>query len=78
MMSWAEKTCGKTLALLQVGFYFRANYPTLYTASIVVNCDKCNHDTAYFYQLQIRSADEPMTNCESFSSLHSFRRPIVS
>ncbi|KAJ3568146.1 hypothetical protein NP233_g5901 [Leucocoprinus birnbaumii] len=25
------------------------------------SCDKCNHDRAYFYQLQIRSADEPMT-----------------
>ncbi|PPQ98679.1 hypothetical protein CVT24_003306 [Panaeolus cyanescens] len=25
------------------------------------SCDKCNHNSAYFYQLQIRSADEPMT-----------------
>jgi hypothetical protein len=28
-------------------------------------CDKCEHDRAYFYQLQIRSADEPMTTCAS-------------
>lgn len=28
------------------------------------SCDKCNHDRAYFYQLQIRSADEPMTTCD--------------
>ncbi|KAG6376877.1 hypothetical protein JVT61DRAFT_903 [Boletus reticuloceps] len=28
-------------------------------------CDKCNHRRAYFYQLQIRSADEPMTTCTS-------------
>ncbi|KAF7293135.1 DNA-directed RNA polymerase subunit [Mycena chlorophos] len=27
----------------------------------MATCDKCNHDRAYFYQLQIRSADEPMT-----------------
>lgn len=29
----------------------------------VASCDKCNHNSAYFYQLQIRSADEPMTTC---------------
>lgn len=28
-------------------------------------CDKCNHGRAYFLQLQIRSADEPMTTCKS-------------
>ncbi|KIO20692.1 hypothetical protein M407DRAFT_134419 [Tulasnella calospora MUT 4182] len=26
-----------------------------------VTCPKCEHDWAYFMQLQIRSADEPMT-----------------
>ena len=30
------------------------------------SCDKCNFNAAYFYQLQIRSADEPMTTCEYF------------
>ncbi|KAM6501974.1 hypothetical protein JOM56_001951 [Amanita muscaria] len=25
------------------------------------SCDTCNFNQAYFYQLQIRSADEPMT-----------------
>jgi hypothetical protein len=31
---------------------------------ITVNCPKedCDGDEAYFYQLQIRSADEPMTS----------------
>jgi DNA-directed RNA polymerase III subunit RPC11 len=29
--------------------------------STAVACDKCGHPRAYFYQLQIRSADEPMT-----------------
>ncbi len=39
------------------------------------SCDKCNHDSAYFYQLQIRSADEPMTTCESLRCLvRSFDR----
>jgi DNA-directed RNA polymerase III subunit RPC11 len=27
------------------------------------SCERCNHGQAYFYQLQIRSADEPMTTC---------------
>jgi DNA-directed RNA polymerase III subunit RPC11 len=31
---------------------------------LAVTCDKCSHNRAYFYQLQIRSADEPMTTCE--------------
>lgn len=30
-----------------------------------VACPKCDHERAYFYQLQIRSADEPMTTCMS-------------
>ncbi len=30
---------------------------------VVASCDKCNFNSAYFYQLQIRSADEPMTTC---------------
>ncbi|OAX43466.1 hypothetical protein K503DRAFT_789463 [Rhizopogon vinicolor AM-OR11-026] len=29
--------------------------------STTISCDKCSHPRAYFYQLQIRSADEPMT-----------------
>ncbi|OJA10857.1 hypothetical protein AZE42_06830 [Rhizopogon vesiculosus] len=29
--------------------------------STAITCDKCGHPRAYFYQLQIRSADEPMT-----------------
>lgn len=35
----------------------------------IVTCDKCSHPRAYFYQLQIRSADEPMTTCAYFLSL---------
>ncbi|KAH7924535.1 hypothetical protein BV22DRAFT_1112764 [Leucogyrophana mollusca] len=33
--------------------------------STAAQCDKCNHGRAYFYQLQIRSADEPMTTSYS-------------
>lgn len=29
----------------------------------LASCDECNFHSAYFYQLQIRSADEPMTIC---------------
>lgn len=31
---------------------------------IPVACPNCDNDRAYYYQLQIRSADEPMTTCE--------------
>ncbi|CAL1712263.1 unnamed protein product [Somion occarium] len=31
--------------------------------STSATCPKCDHGRAYFYQLQIRSADEPMTTC---------------
>lgn len=34
-------------------------------------CPKCDHGRAYFYQLQIRSADEPMTTCASLSAVSS-------
>lgn len=29
----------------------------------LATCPKCDNGQAYFYQLQIRSADEPMTTC---------------
>ncbi|EEB96222.1 hypothetical protein MPER_04676, partial [Moniliophthora perniciosa FA553] len=29
--------------------------------STAASCPRCNNGQAYFYQLQIRSADEPMT-----------------
>jgi Transcription factor S-II (TFIIS) len=32
---------------------------------VKATCPKCDNARAYFYQLQIRSADEPMTTCES-------------
>ncbi|RDX53466.1 hypothetical protein OH76DRAFT_1432507 [Lentinus brumalis] len=31
--------------------------------STTATCPKCDNGRAYFYQLQIRSADEPMTTC---------------
>ena len=34
----------------------------------LASCDKCNNRRAFFYQLQIRSADEPMTTCASICS----------
>lgn len=33
------------------------------------SCTKCDNTKAYFYQLQIRSADEPMTTCASYLPL---------
>ena len=44
-------------------------------------CPKCDNARAYFYQLQIRSADEPMTTCEclvDFSLLANVTSPSCS
>jgi DNA-directed RNA polymerase subunit M/transcription elongation factor TFIIS len=42
------------------------------------SCDKCNHNLANFYQLQIRSADEPMTTCKSLCSLQDSIYSLIS
>lgn len=34
------------------------------------SCDKCNNSRAFFYQLQIRSADEPMTTFYRCTKCH--------
>ncbi|KAF7967620.1 hypothetical protein HWV62_27494 [Athelia sp. TMB] len=43
---------------------FSLTVPCKLTPRATASCDKCNHGNAYFFQLQIRSADEPMTTCE--------------
>jgi DNA-directed RNA polymerase III subunit RPC11 len=53
---------------------FTSNLLTVYAYAhpiCAVTCEKCEHGRAYFYQVQIRSADEPMTTCEPF---HFFLR----
>lgn len=59
---------GRTLTRLEVGMSLkRSNLLSLPSDSCVLalrsaaNCPKCGHNEAYFMQLQIRSADEPMT-----------------
>ncbi|CAO1631799.1 unnamed protein product [Parajaminaea phylloscopi] len=42
----------------------------------VATCPKCDHDRAYYFQLQVRSADEPMTTfyrCTKPSCTHQWR-----
>ncbi|KAJ1501885.1 DNA-directed RNA polymerase III subunit RPC10 [Coelomomyces lativittatus] len=44
--------------------------------SIDVPCPKCEHPRAYFMQIQIRSADEPMSifyKCCNLSCAHHWR-----
>ncbi|KAI0030531.1 hypothetical protein K488DRAFT_54045 [Vararia minispora EC-137] len=36
-------------------------------------CPKCDSPRAYYYQLQIRSADEPMTTCICTACFHQWR-----
>lgn len=45
--------------------------------SIPEQCDKCESNRAYFRQLQIRSADEPMTTCESWMCTPNVPRSII-
>lgn len=42
----------------------------------IAACPKCDHNRAYFYMLQIRSADEPMTTC-TLSVVFLFEKPWV-
>ncbi len=55
----ADSTNGK-LPDLSVCFGLATD---LSSRSNVATCPKCDNGRAYFYQLQIRSADEPMTTC---------------
>lgn len=64
MMFWVETLCGRTLTKLKVSIWRLLGYIHVsQSAFSLASCPKCNHDSAYFYQLQIRSADEPMTTC---------------
>lgn len=42
--------------------------PPLSSPPSAVACPKCEHMKAFFNMMQIRSADEPMTICESLFS----------
>ncbi|KIM55263.1 hypothetical protein SCLCIDRAFT_1221303 [Scleroderma citrinum Foug A] len=42
----------------------------IYADSTDASCDKCNNRRAFFYQLQIRSADEPMTTFYRCTKCH--------
>jgi len=56
-------SCGLGFTPILLTIYACTNaYPVC-----TVTCEKCEHGRAYFYQLQIRSADEPMTTCKHFS-----------
>jgi DNA-directed RNA polymerase III subunit RPC11 len=45
-------------------FFFFCRYDNNNNLPLPATCEKCEHGRAYFYQLQIRSADEPMTTCK--------------
>lgn len=57
----ADSTSGMCLDLESI------NECRLITFSLLVACPSCDNDRAYYYQLQIRSADEPMTTCMWFN-----------
>ena len=65
MMFLEAMKCGLMLIERKVWLYLtvdgRGNLLTL--SFQLASCDKCNFNSAFFYQLQIRSADEPMTTC---------------
>lgn len=55
--SWGNQTNGNTSTAILVGL----------SHLLIAPCPKCDHPMAHFMELQIRSADEPMTICEQFS-----------
>lgn len=59
---WCILLCGPDL---DVSIYIHNNVQnhSLLSAftKLAVTCQRCNHGEAYFKQMQIRSADEPMT-----------------
>lgn len=52
--SWGNQTQGKFV-----------NHPLNLKLTWIAPCPKCDHPMAHFMELQIRSADEPMTICTS-------------
>ena len=66
----AATICGSMLIPQQVSAIHSllpASTPVL--TLVLASCPKCDHGRAYFYMLQIRSADEPMTTCKCLSFL---------
>ena len=55
----SSKTMGKLAmpSLAHIIIFLKSNHP-----SFSAVCPKCSFSEAYFFQLQIRSADEPMTS----------------
>lgn len=49
---------------------------TFFLLHLLVSCPKCEHERAYFMQIQIRSADEPMSiffKCCNENCQHQWR-----
>ena len=65
-MSSAVMICGSMPIRLQVLSLFRGEMQRKLLIIGIATCPKCDHGRAYFYMLQIRSADEPMTTCMFF------------
>lgn len=64
-MYWEEKRCGHMQIPLWVRIWITIALKVGAVLTLdAASCDKCNHGRAYYHQLQIRSADEPMTTCE--------------
>ena len=83
MMFLVGKRPGETQILLVVSGhapYIPSERIYVYNqlCSILVACPKCDNDRAYFYQLQIRSADEPMTTCTFFDHTIDSSYPLVT
>ena len=66
MMFWEERKLG--LMLIKPRVCLQSSFSKFLLLILSVNCPECNFESSYFYQLQIRSADEPMSSCTSFFS----------
>jgi hypothetical protein len=66
MWKHADSTTGALIPESQILLSFvliRIRFVFGLWSDLVASCPRCNNNQAYFYQLQIRSADEPMTTC---------------
>ena len=62
MTSWAELLSGRRRPRRTVGRARRAEpLSASHPPTAAARCARCEHGRAYYFQLQIRSADEPMT-----------------
>jgi len=72
----AQRTTGLSFHPLSCSLCCATGKLTVLLPARAVTCEKCGNKEAYFMQIQIRSADEPMTTfyrCTNFNCAFQWR-----